>query len=51
VFAPLVGLQIPGGCDDCNAYQTVEKVDVMWLIRVHHDRTCPWYAARRGGAA
>lgn len=40
----LVGLKVDGGCDDCPAYQTIERVDVgVYVNRVFHDDTCPWW--------
>jgi hypothetical protein len=40
----LAGLRIPGGCDDCDAYQTVDTRHApIYRITVHHDDTCPWY--------
>lgn len=48
LFGPLDGARIPGGCDHCNAYQTVTPVEAgMWNLRVHHDAWCPWYRARQ----
>lgn len=45
-FGPLDGKRVPGGCDTCNAYQTVEAVMAgMWQISVHHDPGCPTLAA------
>jgi len=46
--ALLADLQIPGGCDDCDAYQTVTQHGQITLIEVHHDDTCPWLAAHQG---
>ncbi len=41
------GHRIPGGCDDCDAYQTFTKqADGFYLVTVHHDATCPWLTAR-----
>lgn len=38
----LTGRRLPGGCDDCNAYQTVRRVDGrFYVLTVHHDETCP----------
>jgi hypothetical protein len=38
----LTGRRLPGGCDDCNAYQTVRRVDGrFYVLTVHHDDTCP----------
>jgi hypothetical protein len=40
----LDGLRIPGGCDDCDAYQTVDSSGApIYRITVHHDDTCPAY--------
>jgi len=44
----LVGHRVLGGCDDCNAYQDVTRVDGIYRITVRHDDTCPWYNARGG---
>jgi hypothetical protein len=39
-----VGIEIDGGCPDCLAYQTIERVDVgIYVNRIHHDDTCPWW--------
>jgi hypothetical protein len=46
VLGPLDGAQIPGGCDWCNAYQTVRAETAgFWHITTHHDDWCPWLAA------
>lgn len=38
----MTGHRMPGGCDDCAAYQTVERVDgALYVLHVHHDETCP----------
>src|SRR4051794_18535850 len=40
--------RIPGGCDDCDAHQTVEKQDDgLYVLTVNHDETCPTLKARR----
>ncbi len=39
----MVGRRMPGGCDDCAAYQTVELVGSIYVLTVHHDLTCPYY--------
>ena len=45
-LGPLDGARIPGGCDYCDAYQTVEPVAAgTWLLRVRHDDWCAWLAA------
>ena len=37
-----VGKRIDGGCDTCNAYQTIEKIDDdVWMCHIHHDSWCP----------
>ncbi len=41
LFEGLVGQRIPGGCDDCNAYQTVTRHLCIHVINIHHDDTCP----------
>jgi hypothetical protein len=44
-LGPLDGKRIPGGCETCNAYQTIEPVEAgMWMINVHHDEWCPTLA-------
>lgn len=42
VFGRLDGQRIPGGCDRCNAYQTVHPIVAgAWRVTVHHDDWCP----------
>ncbi len=51
-LGPLEGARVPGGCDACDAYQTVMPIAAgAWSIAVHHDDGCPWYAGRDGGAS
>lgn len=39
---PHVGVRTPGGCDHCDAYQTVEQIaDVLHIVAVWHDDWCP----------
>jgi len=46
VLDSMTGHRMPGGCDDCTAYQTVEQHDPgVYLLTVHHDDTCPSYLA------
>jgi hypothetical protein len=41
-LAALVGRKLPGGCDDCTAYQTVAQHGPdFFVMTVHHDDTCP----------
>lgn len=49
-LAQLAGVEIPGGCDDCDAYQTL-AMDDRWggfVLTVHHDDWCPRLARYRG---
>lgn len=33
---------IPGGCDSCDAYQTMQVVSPgVYVMNVHHDDWCP----------
>jgi len=44
----LSGLRIPGGCDDCNAFQTVDARHApIYRVTVHHDNTCPTFRAMK----
>jgi hypothetical protein len=50
MITALDGARIPGGCEDCDAYQDVTaNADGPGLhkITVRHDDWCPWLAARR----
>jgi hypothetical protein len=45
-----VGQQVPGGCELCDAYQTVEQdaeYEDFWMVHVHHDDWCPMLNAER----
>ncbi|MGD0083560.1 MAG: hypothetical protein ABSD78_10230 [Acidimicrobiales bacterium] len=50
LFGPLDGAEIPGGCDACDAYQTVGPVERgIWSLIVHHDDDCPvWLRIKEG---
>jgi hypothetical protein len=38
--------RIPGGCPDCNAYQTLRRVAPrIYSLTIHHDDTCPSFLA------
>lgn len=40
---PMVGRKLPGGCDDCAAYQVMSRcADGLYVLAVHHDDTCPY---------
>lgn len=43
----LRGRRIPGGCDECNAYQTLEEdpdLPGCFRIRISHDHWCAFIA-------
>jgi hypothetical protein len=38
----MTGRRLPGGCDDCAAYQVMSRcADGLYVLTVHHDPTCP----------
>jgi hypothetical protein len=41
IFDGMAGQRIPGGCDACDAYQTMGERDGIFIITVHHDSWCP----------
>lgn len=42
VLDQLTGHRIPGGCDTCDAYQTItQHTPGVYLLNVWHDDTCP----------
>lgn len=48
ILGPLVGAEIPGGCEHCDAVQTVRLVEPLsWQITIAHDDYCPRLAANR----
>ena len=51
-IAAMIGDQrIAGGCDDCDAYQTMSQTEPgVYSVTVSHDESCPWLAAREGRA-
>jgi len=47
----LLGREIPGGCDLCDAFHTVaedEEMPGVWVLTVHHDDDCLALRARTG---
>ena len=37
------GQQIAGGCEDCDAYQTVQSdAPNLYRLVIHHDNACPF---------
>jgi hypothetical protein len=48
ILANLDGAHIAGGCDSCDAYQTVQPIEAgVWHITIHHDISCPWWIRHR----
>lgn len=44
VLDSMTGHRLPDGCDDCTAYQTLDRHDTgVYVLTVHHDDTCPTY--------
>jgi hypothetical protein len=42
-------LDIPGGCDACDAYQRLRQVaDGVFVLDIFHDGDCPAYGGRDG---
>jgi hypothetical protein len=49
VLEELTGRRLPGGCEDCDAYQVVTRCDSdLYVLAIHHDTTCPAYQAAEG---
>jgi hypothetical protein len=49
-LSSLAGIEIPGGCMDCDAYQVVTVLDGGHsIINIRHDDTCPTFRAMGGG--
>jgi hypothetical protein len=43
VLGRLDGARIPGGCAECDAYQSVKPVSGgLWMMTVHHADCCPF---------
>ncbi len=48
----LIGQQIPGGCDTCDAVQVVAKLaSHVFAVQVNHDDDCPELAQHRARQA
>lgn len=42
--AMLDNAHLPGGCDTCDAYQTLDDTHApIYLLTIHHDDDCPTY--------
>jgi hypothetical protein len=49
LFNALAGQELPGGCDDCNAVQTLSEDKAhpgVWHLVIQHDDGCPFHCAR-----
>ncbi len=48
LLGDLAGQTVPGGCEDCDADQTVSQHHPgVWLLTVAHDDGCPILAAHQ----
>jgi hypothetical protein len=51
LFKKIEGESIPGGCDQCEAYQIVEELSPgVHSLNIHHDDNCPVLRASRSKA-
>jgi hypothetical protein len=51
IFSQIDHQPIPGGCDRCDAFQTIESpAPGVHVIRVHHDDWCPVLRSRIAGS-
>lgn len=46
ILQALTDLRLPGGCDDCDAFQVIsrepsERWGGVYVLTVHHDISCP----------
>lgn len=50
ILSSAIGLEIPGGCEECpTPVQTVRVLGPkLFAITVHHDEGCPFLARRQG---
>jgi hypothetical protein len=47
LLAKMNGAKVYGGCDECDAYQTMEAdpdLPHVFHLRIHHDDWCPFLA-------
>lgn len=51
VLAALDGIRIDGGCEHCDAYQTIQAnaLPGLAILHVYHDDWCPAHGAIGGG--
>ncbi|HEY5304559.1 MAG TPA: hypothetical protein VIJ86_10940 [Acidimicrobiales bacterium] len=51
LFKSLEGSEIPGGCDQCDAFQrTSEVIPGVWSVTIVHDDDCPFMRAKKAGS-
>ncbi len=53
LFGPLLGREVPGGCDECASFQTItedENLAGVWHLVVLHDKRCPFLRTRNAPA-
>lgn len=51
LFGQIEDQPMPGGCDQCDAYQTVVEVTPgVHSLTVHHDDWCPFFRARNAAS-
>jgi hypothetical protein len=51
LFRKAEGAAIPGGCDTCSAFQTIESLTPgVHVLKVHHDDDCPTLRAMNAGS-
>jgi hypothetical protein len=51
LFSQIEDEPIPGGCDQCDSYQTVKTVAPgIHSMIVHHDDWCPFLRSRKAGS-
>ena len=44
VLGAIDGLRVAGGCEHCDAYQTVEPAfEGVWIFIIHHEDECPFW--------
>jgi hypothetical protein len=51
LFSQIEDEPIPGGCDRCDAFQTLDVIeDGVYVLTVHHDDWCPVLRAMKAEA-
>lgn len=51
LFESLVGQEIAGGCDSCDAVQRIRHEDRIYRVTVMHEDRCPEWRRMRKRAA